>query len=576
MQDKKKKILIVHNYYQIPGGEDTVVANEKKMLENHGHEVILYTRNNSELKNMTKMQKVMLPLATIFNYRTYRDIKRLIVTEKIEIVHVHNTLTLISPAVYYAACSCKIPVVQTMHNFRLLCPGATFYRDGHICEDCVRKGLWCAVRHGCYRGSRLQTLVCVISTVFHRMTGIYGKLNYICLTEFNKVKLLQLKQVKPDHIFIKPNFTFAGNIRHTIENYYLYMGKMEKIEGVNLLLEAFEMLPDYRLLLTGMGTEFEMLQVEYAHCKNITFEGFLQREELNQVLAGAKAVIVTSQRYETFGLIVEEAFANHVPVIVGDIENVGSLVDDGINGIKFRYNSVEALKQAIVHFEKMDAKVMGKAAYEKYTEEFWEKKTYHNIKCIYQTVGGVTAPMELLYRYIFYCRKDQFVFVGRLDELKGIDLLLHTWHLLGNNFPKLVVCGTGPLNEWCRNFIKEKDIQNVDLRGFVSNNDVKKIISESRAMILPTRWYEGFPMSLVEAYSVGTPVIGPNMGNVNELIWHDITGLTFQYNDELSLREVIHNFRKQEWNAVKKIYEDYFGVEKNYCTLAWIYGKVNI
>ena len=123
---KKQNILIVHNYYQIPGGEDTVVANEKKMLEKHGHKVILYSRNNAELKQMSKFQKAFLPITTVFNPRTYRDIKKLIRDEKIEIVHVHNTLNLMSPAVYYAARRMKVPVVQTIHNFRLLCPGATF------------------------------------------------------------------------------------------------------------------------------------------------------------------------------------------------------------------------------------------------------------------------------------------------------------------------------------------------------------------------------------------------------------------------------------------------------------------
>lgn len=175
---RKHNILIVHNYYQIPGGEDTVVANEKKLLEENGHKVVLYSRNNYELKEMSTLQKVMLLFTTVFNPRTYRDIKHLIKTERIDIIHVHNTLNLISPAVYYAARAMKVPVVQTVHNFRLLCPGATFYRDGHICEDCVLKGLMCPVN------SRLQTLACVISTKIHRMTGIYGKINYICLTEF--------------------------------------------------------------------------------------------------------------------------------------------------------------------------------------------------------------------------------------------------------------------------------------------------------------------------------------------------------------------------------------------------------
>ena len=204
----KQKILMVHNYYQIPGGEDTVVANEKRLLEEHGHEVVLYTRHNNELKNMSKLQKLGLPFTTIFNPRTYRDIKRIIKEEKIEIVHVHNTLNLISSAVYYAAVKCGVPVVQTIHNFRLLCPGATFYRDGHICEDCVSKGLKCAVKHKCYRNSRAQTLICVISTWIHRHTGILGKINYIALTEFNKEKLLQLKYIKSERVFVKPNFTF--------------------------------------------------------------------------------------------------------------------------------------------------------------------------------------------------------------------------------------------------------------------------------------------------------------------------------------------------------------------------------
>ena len=212
--DNKPKILIIHNYYQIPGGEDTVVANEKKLLEENGHEVILYTRNNNEIKTMSRFQKLLLPFMTVYNPRSARDVRRIIQNEKIDIVHVHNTLNLISPSVYYAAVRCGIPVVQTVHNFRLICPGALLYRDGHVCEDCLGKGLLCAVRHGCYRGSKLQTLLLVISTLLHRTTGIYRKLHYICLTEFNKQKLLLINRKKiminPAQVFVKPNFTFEA------------------------------------------------------------------------------------------------------------------------------------------------------------------------------------------------------------------------------------------------------------------------------------------------------------------------------------------------------------------------------
>ena len=139
MSEKKKKVLIVHNYYQIPGGEDMVVENERKLLEENGHEVLLYTRHNSELNKMSKAQKLLLPFSTVFNFRTFLEVGKIISKENIDVLHVHNTLNLVSPSVYYAGFSKKIPVVQTIHNFRLLCPGATFFRDGHICEDCQKE-----------------------------------------------------------------------------------------------------------------------------------------------------------------------------------------------------------------------------------------------------------------------------------------------------------------------------------------------------------------------------------------------------------------------------------------------------
>ena len=157
-------------------------------------------------------------------------------------MHVHNTLNLISPSVYYAALNLSVPVVQTVHNFRLLCPGATFYRDGHICEDCVEKGLWCAIKHNCYRNSKWQTLACVINTRFHRMIGIYGKINYICLTDFNREKLLKLGQIKADKVFVKPNFVestqpfIPGEKR---KNQFVFSGRLDKLKGIDLLLRVW-------------------------------------------------------------------------------------------------------------------------------------------------------------------------------------------------------------------------------------------------------------------------------------------------------------------------------------------------
>lgn len=389
-------ILIVHNYYQIPGGEDTVVANEKKLLEDYGHKVILYSRNNSELNQMPFFRKLGLPVTTVFNPRTYMDIRGIIKKRKIEIVHVHNTLNLISPSAYYAALSRDVPVVQTIHNFRMLCPGATFYRDGHICEDCVEKGLRCAVKYGCYRESRLQTLACVISMKLHRMTGIYKRLNYICLTEFNKEKLLKLRQIEENRVYVKPNFTFDMEEEKAIGEFYLYIGRIEEIKGVPLLIEAFSRMPDKKLVLAGTGGGFQPYQEAVAGrgLINIEFKGFMEKESLAELLRYAKAVIVTSQWYETFGMIIVEAFAGHTPVIAGDIGNIGDLVEDGVDGLKFQYNSPDALVEAVERFEQLDAVALGENAYRKYEERFSPDGNYKSMKAIYEGISGGTGRWD--------------------------------------------------------------------------------------------------------------------------------------------------------------------------------------
>lgn len=390
--NEKKNILLVHNYYKIPGGEDTVVQNEKELLESHGHRVIFYSRKNAEMDGFSKFQKLLLPIITIFNPRSYKEIKSIIKKEKIDIVHVHNTLNLISPSVYYAAKSCRVPVVQTIHNFRMLCPAATFYRDGKICEECVEKGLRCAVKHKCYRDSRLQTLACVITTKIHRMTGIYKKLSYICLAEFNKEKLLQLncserkEIIQPKNVFVKPNLTFRQleKAQSSEGNYYLFAGRVEKIKGIDLLLDAFEKLPNENLLIAGTGTQLEYYK-ELAMKRGLTgvvFLGFLGKEQLLEKMAGAKALIVPSQWYETFGMTVVEAFSLGTPVIASDIGNLSSLIKEGINGWKFTYDSVEELVEKVNVCSGISKENLQVAC----DDAIFPEKNYEILNHIYETV----------------------------------------------------------------------------------------------------------------------------------------------------------------------------------------------
>lgn len=241
---KQYRILQVHNFYQIPGGEDVVVRNEKRLLEEHGHKVYTYYRSNAELKEGGRLGKLCVPFTAIYSFKTVREVKKLIKEYQIDIVHVHNTLTMVSPSVFYAAFRCHVPIVQTLHNFRMLCPAGSFFRDNVICEECVQGGLKCAVKHKCYRNSKLQSFVSAAVLKVHRVLGTYRKVNFICLTEFNRNKLLALGDiVDAKKIFIKPNFTFAEGIEPSNvpeqEEYYLFAGRVEALKGVDIAIKAF-------------------------------------------------------------------------------------------------------------------------------------------------------------------------------------------------------------------------------------------------------------------------------------------------------------------------------------------------
>lgn len=399
-------VLIIHNEYRIAGGEDTVAANEEKLLAEHGHRVIVYKRSNKELDNYTGIKKLLLPFTSVFSLRSYREVKKLIEDNYVDVVHVHNTLTLVSPSVYYAAFRCNVPVVQTMHNFRLLCPGGSFFMEdegnGHICEQCVSKGLSCAVRNSCYRHSKAQTIVSAAVLKIHRMLGTYKKINFICLTEFNRYKLLMLnngrkKIINPARVYVKPNFTYdlaetMGKLSDTHGSisgrYYVYVGRLEKLKGTELLVDAFAKLPDRKLVIMGNGPLEETLKKRIADngYKNIVMAGRVTGEDYVKFLGGAQAVISSSQCYETFGMSIAESYSLSVPAIAGDIGNIGDIVKEGVTGIHFQYDSPDALIGAVKRFETMNRDGLAANARRYYEDNLTPQSNYGRLKEIYDDI----------------------------------------------------------------------------------------------------------------------------------------------------------------------------------------------
>lgn len=386
--DYKENVLIVHNYYRIPGGEDIVVANEKKLLEDNGHKVILYSRNNEEAGGRSFISKIGLALTALFNPRTYKEISRIIEKEKIDVIHVHNTVALISPAVYLVGINRGIPVVQTVHNFRLICPNGVCYIKDHVCERCIEHGLKASLLYNCYRDSKLQTFVCAFSMKIERILRTYSYIYYICLTDFNKQKLITLKQIREENIYIKPNFT---TIDEKIVPYserkeqIVYAGRLEKIKGIDLLLQAWMKLGDKapRLIICGSG-ELELWCREYIdnnEISNVELKGQLPNSEVKKLVGESMAIIYPTQWYEGFPMAVAEAYTMGTPIIASDIGNVGNLVDEGISGMKFKRGSVVAIAKAVEQFMAHPIRLPIE-----YTTKYTADENYHMLKDIYESI----------------------------------------------------------------------------------------------------------------------------------------------------------------------------------------------
>lgn len=388
---KKFNVLMAHNYYKVPGGEDTVFHNEVKMLDKNGHKVTKYTRHNDEIKGGV-LSKLKLGIDTIFSLKTYKEVKKLIDENDIDIVHVHNTLPLISPSIYYAARAKKVPIVQTIHNFRLLCPGATFTRCGEICEDCVSKGLEQSLKHKCYRNSLSQTFIMYIMLKLHRIIGIYDKINYITLTEFNKQKLSTL--VKDESkIHVKPNFIEKReDIERTLEDYFVYIGRLDDIKGINFLVEAWKNIDkDINLYIIGTGPEEENLKhiISENRLNNVKLLGFMKREDAFKVIEKSRAIIIPSKWYEGFPMTIAESFSLGVPVIGSKLGNIESIVDDERNGLLFTTNNKESLKEVInkvFHDRELNIS-LGNNAYKVFKEKYTDEENYRSIEKIYNNLN---------------------------------------------------------------------------------------------------------------------------------------------------------------------------------------------
>lgn len=341
------RVLQVHNRYRGPGGEDTVLANEARLLREHGHEVELLEVVNPAADPSGLQQKLALARDITWSAEGASLMTSALKRVRPDLVHVHNTFTRLSPRVVRVATAQGLPVVQTLHNFRLVCANGLLLREGRPCELCVDGSRWQGVRRGCYRGSALASAAVLASGALHLRLGTYAApgVRLIALTNFARDLLLRAG-VPARVLRVKPNFVYRAAVSAAREQRVVFVGRLAPEKGVDLLLQAWRQLrpPGWTLELLGDG---ELAGAGSMSEPGIRFRGWCSPEEVARAVAGARFLVMASRWYETFGMVLIEAYAAGTPAVAPAHGAMGELVQEGVTGFRFEPGSVPALVHAL-------------------------------------------------------------------------------------------------------------------------------------------------------------------------------------------------------------------------------------
>lgn len=352
--ESPRRILVVHNRYQQTGGEDVVFEEETRLLEGRGHHVARLVVDNDDIpQDRSALISLRLAASTVWSRAGAARVRAAVREAGADIVHFHNTFPLISPAAYSAARSEGAAVVQTLHNYRLLCPSANFYREGRPCEDCLHKPFpWPGIRHACYRGSRTATATTAAMLGVHHGLRTWTRQvdAYVALTEFGKEKFVE-GGLPAEKIHVKPNFLNPDpELGSGRGNYAIFVGRLVHEKGITTLIEAWRQLEgSIPLKIVGDGPMAEEVKAAAATIPGIEWLGLRPASDVFPLIADAAFLVFPSQWYEGFGLAMVEAMAVGTPVVASDLGAMQTVVEHGRTGLLFAAGDSSDLTRTVKH-----------------------------------------------------------------------------------------------------------------------------------------------------------------------------------------------------------------------------------
>ncbi|HEY7337648.1 MAG TPA: glycosyltransferase [Bryobacteraceae bacterium] len=341
--------MTIHNRYKFRGGEDEQRDSEEQLLAANGHKIQPIVLDNNDIH---KTELLRIGLEASWSHRSYVRVAKEIREFAPDVVHIHNFFPVVSPSAHHAAFRLGVPVVQTLHNYRLLCPSGGFYRDRNVCEDCCSRLIpWPGVVHRCYRESVFQTGAAALMISLHRLLKTWQRAVtlFITVSEFQKRKFIE-NGFSESKMVVKPNFVHGPGGPSEGGDEFLFVGRLVAEKGISTLLKAMCLVkPSVRLNVVGDGPMAADVRAATDRNPRIKYLGRLPKKDVLDWMGRSRCLIAPSEWYEPFGIVMAEAFAKGTPVIASRIGAAAEIVDDLRTGFHFRPGDPGDLARVIDH-----------------------------------------------------------------------------------------------------------------------------------------------------------------------------------------------------------------------------------